>query len=195
MLSEEEFKDLNNEVVVPAYRQFCRENGLEFHFWDELPPGCFNLKTANREFGMHKEAMELFNKLKPQFHVFRNYVVTFQLTSWGLDFSYHAEPLDVFLSKHSELVETAGRSRMLYDALVVIAQLATIGILVAIKPQWLGGGWGMVALVGCLIVGWYPCKQLIHVLPDKKKQKKAEEFRMRLEQLRAQLKYHRASAD
>ena len=27
---------INNEIVVAAFRKFCRENNLNFHFWDEL---------------------------------------------------------------------------------------------------------------------------------------------------------------
>ena len=33
----DEHKELNNELVVPMYRQFCVELNIPFHFWDQLP--------------------------------------------------------------------------------------------------------------------------------------------------------------
>jgi hypothetical protein len=35
--SKEEYRELNNELFVPAYQRFCKELDIPFHFWDELP--------------------------------------------------------------------------------------------------------------------------------------------------------------
>lgn len=103
MLSFEQFRDMNNELVVPAYRQFCRENDLRFHFWDELPKEAFDRKVSEREFELHKKGMALFNSLKPEHHLFRDHVVTFQLSSWAGDIDYKTKHLEEFMRDHSRL--------------------------------------------------------------------------------------------
>jgi hypothetical protein len=40
--AKEEYRELNNELIVPAYRRFCEELNLRFHFWDELPKDSYD---------------------------------------------------------------------------------------------------------------------------------------------------------
>lgn len=88
---------INNELVVPLYRSFCKDNGLKFHFWNELPKEDFNPVVADKEFELHKEAMELFNQLKPEFNFFKGKIIQFKFTSWAGDFEYNTFEMDEFL--------------------------------------------------------------------------------------------------
>lgn len=100
--AEEEYQDLNNELVVPAYRRFCEEFNLPFHFWDELPKDSFNPEISDIELDLHKEAMDLFNKLKPELLLFKDKIVRFQFTSWDGTFSYDLWPIHDFIEKTSD---------------------------------------------------------------------------------------------
>jgi endogenous inhibitor of DNA gyrase (YacG/DUF329 family) len=93
----EEHKKLNNELVIPLFRNFCREYGLNFHFWDELPEGLYDPKIADKEFELVNEAMDLFNRLKPEFSFFRGKIVRFKFTSWDGDFKYVTWVMEEFL--------------------------------------------------------------------------------------------------
>lgn len=199
MLTEEEFRDLNNEVVVPAYRQFCRENGLDFHFWDELPEDQFNLKMAKGELELQREALSLFNQLKPPFHFFRNQIVSFQFTSWGGDFDYQAEPMEKFLTNHSELVELLAKTERRYRQLC--AALATIGVLsiawavFRFLPPWLLNELGLIAVGFCLIAAWVVAKSSLHEVRNSRARRRAQELQMRLERLRTQLQTVQAQVE
>jgi len=100
--AEEEYRELNNELVVPAYRRFCEELNLPFHFWDELPKDSFDPEISHGEFELHKEAMELFNKLKPELVLFKDNIVRFQFTSWDGTFSYDLWPIQDFIERTSD---------------------------------------------------------------------------------------------
>jgi hypothetical protein len=100
--AEQEYRELNNELVVPAYRRFCEEFNLPFHFWDELPKDFFDPEISHAEFQLHKEAMNLFNKLKPELALFKDNVVRFQFTSWDGTFSYDLWPIHDFIEKVSD---------------------------------------------------------------------------------------------
>jgi len=99
---EKEYRELNNELVVPAYRRFCEELNLPFHFWDELPKDSFDPEISHDEFELHKKAMDLFNKLKPELVLFKDKVVRFQFTSWDGSFSYDVWPIQDFIEKVSD---------------------------------------------------------------------------------------------
>lgn len=100
--AEKEYLELNNELVVPAYRRFCEELNLPFHFWDELPKDSFDPEISLDEFLLHKEAMNLFNKLKPELVLFKDNIVRFQFTSWDGTFSYDLWPIQDFIEKVSD---------------------------------------------------------------------------------------------
>jgi len=98
---EKERQELNNELIVPAYRRFCKEFNLPFHFWDELPEGSHNAKISLAENTLHREAMNLFNRLKPQFVIFKDRIVTFRFEDWAGDFKYKTWSIDNFLDETS----------------------------------------------------------------------------------------------
>jgi|TARA_B100001971_G_C17923349_1_gene398949 hypothetical protein len=99
---EEERKILNNELVCPAYRKFCRDNGLNFHFWDELPKEDFNPEISQKELKLHEEAMNLFNRLKPEYDFFNGKVVHFHFTTTSGDFDFDTWEIEDFLKEISE---------------------------------------------------------------------------------------------
>lgn len=99
---QEEQKILNNELVVPAYRKFCRDNRLNFHFQDELHKEAFSPEIAHKEFELHEEAMNLFNRLKPEFNFFNGKVVHFHFTTTSGDFDYQTWEIEDFLKDISE---------------------------------------------------------------------------------------------
>jgi len=101
MRPEDEYKEINNELVVPVYRDFCTALSLPFHFWDELPEEWIDSDISLDEIPLQTEAMNLFNTLKPEYIVFRNRVVKFQFTSWD-GFTYRTWPVQDFLDQTSE---------------------------------------------------------------------------------------------
>lgn len=97
--AETEYRELNNELVVPAYRRFCEELHLPFHFWDELPKDAFDSEISLKEFELHNEAMDIFNRLKPDLASFKNSVVRFQFSSSDGDFKYTKWSIQDFLEE------------------------------------------------------------------------------------------------
>lgn len=97
-----EYRELKDELVDPAYRRFCEELNLPFHFWDELPKDSFDPEISCSEFMLHKEAMNLFNRLKPELVLFKDNIVRFQFTSWDGTFSYDLYPIHEFFEQVSD---------------------------------------------------------------------------------------------
>jgi hypothetical protein len=93
---QNEYDRLNNELVVPSYRAFCKAYRLSFHFWDELPEDEFDRDISERELALHKDAMSLFNRLKPEVQVFEGHAVQYRFTCWDGSFEYERAPLDKF---------------------------------------------------------------------------------------------------
>ena len=87
---KKEHKDINNNLVVPSYRAFCKTYGIKFHFADEsakdLDP---NKRSAIwlEEMPLHGKALSLFNFVNKPYHPFREGLVSFVYTSWD-DFDY-----------------------------------------------------------------------------------------------------------
>ena len=133
--------ELNRELVVPAYRSFCAELDLPFHFWDELPHSEFDEKIGSGEFGLHNEAMNLFNALKPEFVFFKGDVVSYQFTDWGGDFQYDRTPVDQFLA------ETADRLFYLQHLEKRFQVLCSVSVGLVCCVVYLGALWLLVPLI------------------------------------------------
>lgn len=178
-------KVLNDEVVVPAYREFCRANGLAFHFWDELPENAFDAQTARRESGLHHEAMDLFNRMKPEFIVRDGFVVRYQFTSWDGDFEYSSWPIEEFLSNTAnEAISIKSMKRSFEIVLCALLLLASIALAV-----FLGTFAGdvipdsilipAVLVGGAALVWWF-----VERRPIWKRQQDQQRLRHRLDELR-----------
>lgn len=185
MLSEDQYKDLNNELVVPAYRQFCRANGLNFHFWDELPEKEFDLKTSRRELEFHKEAMDLFNRLKPEYHLFRDNVISFQFISWGGDTARETKRIEEFFQEHASLKAKVGEQENHITTLEVIIFILLLLVFIGFQkllpaiPVWIELG-GSVLLIWGLHV-WFRRR------PVRKKDRDIEMAQKQLAQLREKI--------
>ena len=102
---EQEYREINNELVVPFYRKFCKAFQLPFHFFDEMNIDSQNKEIANSltrrywdiEFHVHDKAMSLFNVLKPEFVFYKNQILQFKFSSWD-EFSHHSWTIKEFLN-------------------------------------------------------------------------------------------------
>jgi len=116
---------INNELVVPTYRQFCRDNNLPFHFADEQPEEAESIdpKVLLSEMNLHHKAMEIFNQLKQDVVFFDGMVVRFQFTDWGGGFDLSCWTVDDYLT---ESVDLMVHRRHLEKRLVVVTGVLTI---------------------------------------------------------------------
>lgn len=191
-----QFKEVNNELVVPAYRQFCRDNDLNFHFWDELPKEAFDLKISGREFELHKEAMDLFNRLKPEHNLFRNQFVTFWFTSWAGDFDYTTKDVEGFIRDHSRRQTLNEQQRTIISILEVTIVILLLPISISLikylstNPRWGSYFDSTTAILGAILVCPISISGLhvwLHRRPIKKKRREMEILHERLRELRHKL--------
>lgn len=187
MLNQQETREFLIKVAMPAYRRFCRENGLEFRLLDEPPEKLFDRARSRREFELHEEAMALFNRLQPSRHVFHNKVVKLDLTPWLPEFGYDAEPIDDFLRKHSELQErlaaTEKRCQRFQAAFAIAGYFLIIGI-VSLFPQRLCTELNLMIGGFCLILAWVVGRQFLEQRQYNREQQEQRELQLRLERLR-----------
>lgn len=136
---EAEVRELNNDLVVPAYRRFCEELRIPFHFWDQLA-SAFDPEIALKEDSLHKEAMDLFNRLKPELVLFKDHVVSFHFTDWGGGFTHTKVPLADFLETAADdaffLEKLRSRFELVTGALAIL-----IGFCAAALVTWLTSRW------------------------------------------------------
>ena len=181
---------MTTELVIPAYRRFCRENGLNFHF-DELPAATRNARMALKEAALHREAHPLFNELQPEFHVWRDYIIKFRFWSWEGDVFYEAQSIGEFWREHTRLKKSEMRHETVVAALLIIAQVFLIvscGLLARHVVPGLFTEWSsLLVFPGFLIAGsaviWWFC----HRQPARKREREVEGLRRRLEALRVRL--------
>jgi hypothetical protein len=157
-----EHRQLNDELVVPAYRDFCTEVGLPFHFWDELPNDWFDPGVSLDEMPLHKEGMDLFNRLRPELIVFKDRVVRFQFRSWDGDISYDTWSLRGFMGEISdELLYLKRIETRLQDVSSLFAFVCAAVVLISILliyGRYAGGSWygTLFLMLGlCTSVGLY----------------------------------------
>lgn len=138
-MDQNEYRELNNELVVPAYRKFCRDHDLPFHFWDELAPDAHDPAINLKEFSLHHEAMNLFNRLKPDVVLYNGRVIRFQFDSWD-SFRYSSWPVNQFLE---EACDSICHARQLERRCASLASGLAIMILLVV-----GIGFERIAVVG-----------------------------------------------
>jgi|GEM_PF-5683925 len=117
---ENQKKIINNSVVIPEYRNFCKDNGLPFHFWNELPKESFDPELAKNERELHKEAMDIFNLTKNPYSYLNKNLIKWRFTDWGGDFEYESEPIEGFLAKKEVGLKTLEKK---HRAMTVIGTL------------------------------------------------------------------------
>lgn len=104
-LFEEERTKFNNEIVVPEYRKFCRENELKFHFWDEIPEGKNDYEIYIKESELHKESMVCFNNLKTPFVYNGKRISRYNFEDWSGGIKRETWNEDDFFNETAELKE------------------------------------------------------------------------------------------
>lgn len=102
---EGEKTKFNNEIVIPEYRKFCKENDLKFHFWDEIPEGKDDYEIHIKELQLHKEAMACFNNLKTPFFYFGKRISRYNFEDWSGGFKRETWNEDDFFKETAELKE------------------------------------------------------------------------------------------
>ena len=182
--------ELSHKLVVPAYRKFCRQNGLNFHFWDELPKGDFNLKVASAELELQMEAMGLFNALKPEYDFYEGNVISFRFSCWDGHFEHTSQPSADFLNQAAQnqrqLEKLERRLEVLCDLLAIFLGICfTINLFRLEKWQSFIPALIMMVLLaagGCLGWRWWLIKQ-----PRNREKRKHMELQAELRQLRNRL--------
>jgi len=184
---------LNNEIIVPAYRQFCKENSLAFHFWDELPKEQFNPEIALEELMLHHEAMNCFNNLKPKFVLFNNKIYTFHFTVWGGDFEFMEWEIEDFLNQaHEQVNRVGGLEKQLQAAFSILGVMSVILIIVltVLTSIFFADKFGLFFDLG-IVIGTVSIFSLFFFIikkyfsdPLKKYSSEINQFKLRLETLK-----------
>jgi hypothetical protein len=125
---EQEYRELNNELVVPQYDSLCRELG-----WNALFDAPVETSRGRRRLEYHNEAMNLFNRLKPEYVVFKNNIVWYQFTEWGGRFAYEVKPAALFLNETADkLYYLQCLEKRFMQVRMALATVATIGMFAAL---------------------------------------------------------------
>jgi len=191
--SEEKRKKINNELVCQSYRDFCKQNDLKFHFWDELPANKFNAEISTKEMKLHHEAMNCFNNLKPRFVLFDNKIYSFHYTDWGGDFNYECWEIQEFLNQTYDEINESGvyekQAKIAVDILTIVVAILIIILTVSLDIKFikLPISWlSLVIGIGvAILVGYLIKKKLIHD-PLKRVVSEKEKFVKRLSNLKKQ---------
>jgi hypothetical protein len=97
-------EEINNKLIVPSFWKFCRALHLPLTFgeqnreseqpWD---PG-----RLVDEMPCHREALNIFNVLRPEYYFYKGQVVNFRFVSGMGDSEYDVWPVKEFLDKTSD---------------------------------------------------------------------------------------------
>lgn len=121
-------KEINNELIVPAFWKFCRALHLPLTFGEQNSESVqpWNPDSFFKEMlaGSHKEALDIFNSLRPEYYFYKGQVVRFKFTNAMGDSAYDIRPVKEFLNETSDklfyLKALEGRFNL-------VLQLAAIG--------------------------------------------------------------------
>lgn len=134
-LREQEYRELNNELVVPQYNAFCKHLGLT-----GLLTATTGRESGRSRLDYHNEAMNLFNRLKPEYVAFKQQVVRYQFTEWGGRFEFQATPTNVFLDETADrLYYLQGLEKRFLRVRAGLALSVTIGVFAGLAVAV--GGW------------------------------------------------------
>jgi len=188
---DQEMIRLNNEVAVPAYRKFCKENNLNFHFWDELSEEEYNFDIRYKELELHKEAMNCFNILKPRFILHENKIYEYYFDEWRWKISFNSWEVEEFLKQSDEFsIKISYLKKQLDWALSfigIVAVIISVGLAVLFAYLFFGS---VLASVG-FVLGFLIPLFLFYIIskkyfssPVNEDNKKIVEVNEKLEKLR-----------
>ena len=185
---------LGKKLAMPAYKKFCRNNGLLFHFWDELPESSFNTEIAFKEKSLHWAASDLFNNQKKSFEVFENKIINYNINSslepeWEeydiRDFIFNQEKEKLQLQK---LVEKY-RSKEPFIYIFLFAWVfVVIGVYYLVKYYDVTGSIFILFLIMPIPLINYFSNKLYNFKLTKKSQAQENQYTKELNELRDALK-------
>ncbi|HPN32643.1 MAG TPA: hypothetical protein PKY81_16950, partial [bacterium] len=133
-------RNINNELAVPAFRKFCRDNNLNFHFQDELPKSSQVPEISIKEFPLIQRALELFNFLHPRYYYYKGDIISFDFSGLFQDMVAEKYTLDSFISKMDQttksveiLEKTLNRQKNNMNKVMMYAVAVTIIIALIIS--------------------------------------------------------------
>jgi len=161
--------ELRDGLVFPAYRQFCRDNGLNFNEYDP---------------NLHGEATALFNRLKPHYQYYRGYVVHFHLWSCDGDFLHTTVSVEEFLA-HVAQDQAQLKKFKKWVEITTVALLYVCGfICVMVFDRWLP--YWLVLVIFAVII-WAGWQSFFVMLPKTKRERNKAELENQVTQLRQKL--------
>jgi hypothetical protein len=135
-----ERRDVMSAVATPAYRQFCSDLELPFHFWDELPESSFDVKISAAENRLHPEARSLFNLFGPWLALHRGAIIRFKFDVAYGSVDVETMGVDAFLGKveDSEIELARLRNRLGIVAGILSAAFGLTVVVLAARflPFW-----------------------------------------------------------
>lgn len=168
---------------------------MVFHFWDELPEEHFDLEITLDEFHLFEEAMNIFNKLKPDVTLFEDHVIRYRFTNTSGDFDFKKIPVSEYIA---DAVDKVVRLEKLEQRLDIVCSvvallggaLVFLGFIMVFKESpagWLKNISVNIAAASAGIVGWYTWNKLYHIPkhiePPKKIKKKLESLKKQLKEI------------
>lgn len=183
-----ERKDINNNLVVPLYRDFCKRFGIKFHFGDEINDFDPNKHPSilHDEMPLHGKAMDLFNFFfNSLYHPFRDGLVSFRFTDWGGDFDYEYLTLDQIADEMEKKDIALNKNKSESNFYATVALISSLLLTVSITIMFTKSNI-LPILVTCVVF------LLLIVIPQKiysrKKRVEQENFDRKLTELKQELK-------
>ncbi|MBM7558175.1 hypothetical protein [Halanaerobacter jeridensis] len=171
---KEEYRDINNNLVIPSYRKFCKELDLPFHFWNELSKEDFDPRISLEESPLHKEAMEIFNIIKPEVVLFKDKIIKYQFTSWDGQFRYNSWSVSQYLEKTSDelfylkkleesLEKDLEKNDSQVDMLIFIISLLLFVLNISIFYRFINFEWLVTIAVFISVITYHFIKSQINI--------------------------------
>ena len=167
--------ELRAGLIQPAYREFCRDNGLE-------------TDAAELDFELYAETISMFNQLKPHFSEYKGQVVQFQLWSWNGDFNRTVQPMTEFLAQAAQNQARLARFEKWF-AIIADTCVFLLALVCAMEIDRLAKvalpGW--LVTVVFIIAGGFTWRWFFFTRPKKLKEIKQAALESQLSQLRQKL--------
>ena len=162
--------ELRDDLIFPAYDQFCRDNGFN------LPGGDIKLQA---------EAMALFNQCKPHYSYFRGYVVHFHVWSREWDFLHTTKSVEEFLAEAAHDQKRLKKFEKWFGIVAgAVIFLTGLACVMTAFDRWLRGWWVLIIFAVAVWAGW---KWFFVIVPNKKQARNQEALLNQLGQFRQKL--------
>ncbi len=100
---EKRYKELNNELVIPDYKEFCLDKKIQIpSMGDALQSTYSGLKKHNE---LLENSLNLYNKIKRKYHFFKSRIVMFHFST-ASDFTYEEFSVEEFINITEGLINS-----------------------------------------------------------------------------------------